>query len=1226
VRLFDATHGSLIKEFVAVPIAKRTAAGSRPSWAVAAAKPNESVLSAEPFPPGAKIVSLEIEPNRIQIASPNDYVQLLVTARLDSGDRVDVTRSAKLSLKPDVASISSRGLFQPLQDGTGKLVASLEGKSAEVPVNISGLKKPYRADFIRDVAPVMAQLGCNAGTCHGAKEGKNGFKLSLRGYDPEADLRSLTDDLACRRVNVASPDDSLMLLKAVAEVPHEGGRRTTVDSRYYQILRQWIANGANLDTNSAKVVKIQLSPAYPVVQTIGARQQMRVVAEFADGTSRDVTQEAFIESGNTEAATAEKGGLITTLRRGEAPVLARYEGNYATTTLTVMGDRSGFVWSEPPEWGEIDKLVAAKWQRMKIEPSDVCTDLEFIRRVYLDLTGLPPSPEEVQAFVDDPREMRSKRDDLIGKLIGSPEYVDFWANKWSDLLQCNSKFLGAEGAESFHNWIRHEVETNTPYDQFVRKILTATGSNRENPAASYWKILRTPTEAMENTTQLFLATRFSCNKCHDHPFERWTQDQYYNMAAYFAQVAFKPDEDGSEGRRIGGTDVEGSKPLYEIVEDTKQGEVEHLRTGRVAPPKAPFLAKHDSKASGSRREELAAWLTSPDNRFFASSYANRTWGYLMGVGIIDPLDDIRAGNPPSNAPLLEHLTREFVDSGFNVRHLTEIICKSRTYQLSIRPNKWNEDDKLNYSHAMARRLPAETILDSIYRVTGSTPKITGAKPGQRATQLSDVTMDAGSGLLATLGRPARQTACECERTSDMGLNSVMAILSGPTISEAINEPNNTLAKLVDSEKDDRKLINDVFMRVVNRPATEAEATNVIPLLSEVATDSSTISNQLSKMEVEMAPKIDALQRQRDAEISQAKTNLQTYDDMTKSLRDTLDKARQAELELTKRQLKEYEVMLPAEAAYWEAKHDLADTKSVWSLAVPQTVSATHNVKLAWEKDGSITSSEGECPSDYEITATSSLAKITGVMIETLPDQKLPGFGPGRHGDGNFVLSELELKWAPGTNIPETLVKFTDARADFSQADFPVQQAIDGKVWPGNNGWAISGAPSIQRHTATFKLDPPIASTNGAQLRFVLMQHYGGDFLLGRFRIYVTGSEDPLDFGYPEKIVEAAKAPAGERTPEQSLAVLEYFRDSDGEFWKRKQAVLRAAEPLGTDSKLAELQDLLKQAEQPVRLDPELVQLREANKDSALQSQNKRLTVVQDLAWALVNSPSFLFNH
>ncbi|NOS70023.1 MAG: DUF1549 domain-containing protein [Verrucomicrobia bacterium] len=1225
VRFFNATNGSVIKEFVSVPITKGAVVAARPAWAPKADRNMEPVIAPESLPEGANITALELQPARIKFGSPNDYAQLLVTARLDSGDTVDVTRMVKFTVKPELLAVSPHGVLQPQKNGTGKLTVALAGKTAEAPVEIAGLGKGYHADFIRDVSPVIAQLGCSAGTCHGAKEGKNGFKLSLRGYDPETDLRALTDDLASRRVNLASPDDSLMLLKAVAEVPHEGGRRTTVDSKSYQILRQWIANGATLDMKSPRVVKIEMFPHDPVVQKIGSKQQMRVVASYADGTTRDVTTEAFVESGNADVATAESGGLITSLRRGEAPVLARYEGNYAATTLTVMGDRSGFVWKEPPAWGKIDELVAAKWQRMKIEPSEVCTDLEFIRRVYLDLTGLPPSPQEIHTFLDDTRATRLKRDELVDRLIGSPEYVDFWSNKWADLLQCNSKYLGSEGAESFRAWIRGEVEKNTPYDKFAREILTASGSNREHPAASYWKIVRTPTEAMENTTHLFLATRFNCNKCHDHPFERWTQDQYYHLSAYFAQVSLKEDPASGE-KKIGGSAVEGAKPLYEMVSDMTEGEVKHDRTGKVSPPVFPYSATHEANEKATRREELAAWITTADNRFFASSYANRLWGYLTGAGIIEPLDDTRAGNPPRNPALLDHLTREFVGSKFNVRHLMEIICKSRTYQLSIRPNKWNADDKVNYSHAIARRLPAETLFDAVFRVTGSTPQIPGAKPGQRATQLADAAMDVGSGLLATLGRPVRQSACECERSSDMGLGSVMALLSGPTISGAINEPTNSLATLVETEKDDRKLIDEVFLRVVNRPATESETKNVLALLGSVDNDNANITNELSALEVTMAPKIVELQRQREEAIAKSKADLVTYDEMTKNLRPELEKRRLSELDITQRQLKEYEKLLPAQAAFWETKNNPADTKTTWMPVDAQKMSATAKIKLSRQSDGSIIASDGRSPSDYVIEAASSLANITGVMLEVLPDESLPQFGPGRHKDGNFVLSEIELKWATGTNSPDTEAKFTDARADFSQTDYSVTQAIDGRIEGGKNGWALGGAPAIQRHTATFKLETPIASTNGVMLRFMLWQHFGEDYLLGRFRLYLTTSAEPLEFGLPENVVQAARASAGQRKPEQASAILDFYRDSDGEFWKRKQAVVKASEPLPIDPKLTELQKAATQAEDPIRLDPYLVQLREDAKASGRQNQNKRLTVVQDLTWALINSPGFLFNH
>jgi hypothetical protein len=348
--------------------------------------------------------------------------------------------------------------------------------------------------------------------------------------------------------------------------------------------------------------------------------------------------------------------------------------------------------------------------------------------------------------------------------------------------------------------------------------------------------------------------------------------------------------------------------------------------------------------------------------------------------------------------------------------------------------------------------------------------------------------------------------------------------------------------------------------------------------------------------------------------------------MTRNLREQLEQRRQSELALTQRELHEYEKLLPAEAAFWETKNNPAETKNVWELVKPQKISASGGVKLTQQSDGAITSSEGKSPSDYVIEASSPRTNITGVMLEVLPDENLPTFGPGRAGDGNFVLSELELKWAAGTNTPDMPAKFADARADFSQKDFEVKEAIDGEVASGRNGWAIAGAPSLQRHTATFKLEHPIASTNGAQLRLVLRQHYGEEYLLGRFRLYITTSDDPLDFGLPEPVVQAARAPAGERKPEQASAILDYYRSSDGDFWKRKQAVVKAGQPLPVDPKLTELQNALTQAEEPVQLDAGLLQLREDAKASDRQNQNKRLTVVQDLAWALINSPGFLFNH
>ena len=726
IRLVDAAKGAIRKTFMPVDIAP--SAQSDANWFAAADHSSGSTTSS---PPPMQVARLQVDPPLIRIAAPTDYAQLLATAELPGGAHIDATRMVHWTVEGGIGQMSPEGHFAPLESGRGRIIGELAGQRVEVSVDVGPGLAAYMPSFIRDVNPELSRVGCNAGTCHGAAKGKNGFKLSLRGYDPIFDHRALTDDLAARRINLASPGDSLMILKPTGVAPHVGGKLFDRDSSYERTLRRWIAGGAKLDLSVARVTKLEIFPKNPVIETIGNGQQMRVVATYSDATTRDVTREAFIDSGNTEVATSDRQGVLTAIRRGEAPVLARYEGSYAATTLTVMGDRNGFVWQPPETWGRIDELVANKWQRMKIRPTGLCSDAEFLRRIYLDLTGLPPTADDVRAFLADKRETRAKRDAVIERLIGSDDFIEHWTNKWADLLQVNRKFLGPEGAAAFRAWIRGQVAANAPYDQFVQKIMTATGSNLKNPPASYFKILREPTDTMEATTHLFLAVRFNCNKCHDHPFERWTQDQYYQTAAYFARLDLKPDP-ASGDRKIEGTSVESAKPLYEIVGDKDQGEVIHDRTKAVAPPKFPFPVAAPPRDHATRRQELADWLTSPANPYFAKSYVNRLWGYLLGAGIIEPLDDIRAGNPPSDPELLDYLTREFVDHQFDARHVLRLICRSRTYQLSLDVNRWNSDDKINYSHALARRLPAEVLYDAIHCVTGSTSRIPGVPDGTRA--------------------------------------------------------------------------------------------------------------------------------------------------------------------------------------------------------------------------------------------------------------------------------------------------------------------------------------------------------------------------------------------------------------------------------------------------------------------------------------------------------------
>ncbi len=1246
VRLLNPETGSAIKEFAPVTVKAASTAQNAPVSAVAPKQ--EEAVESESLPSGGSLASLEVRPKEIRLNHRFAYAQLLVTGRLASGETIDVTRMVEPSLSEvsevalaspggvrtvalpsalsPIVDVSRSGLVRPRGDGKAKLVLRLAGQSVEVPVTVLGVNSSPKVDFVHDIAPVLSRLGCNAGTCHGAAQGKVGFKLSLRGYDPLLDVRALTDDHASRRVNLASPDDSLMLLKPTGAAPHVGGALMQPGEPYYEMLRSWIADGARLDLTGPKVTKIDVAPINPVVQRIGAKQQLRVLATYSSGEVRDVTREAFLESANTEVATAGRSGLMTALRRGEAPVLARFEGNYASTTMTVMGDRTGFAWSEPPAYSKADKLVAAKWKRMKILPSGVCTDAEFIRRISLDLTGLPPTAEDVRKFLADARDSRVKRDELVDRLIGNPDFVEFWTNKWADLLQVNRKFLGVEGSVAFRNWIRAQVAGNTPYDKFVRAIVTATGSNRENPAASYFKVLREPAATMENTTQLFLAVRFNCNKCHDHPFERWTQDQYYQTAAYFAQVDLKADPE-SKGRMIGGTEVEAAKPLFELVSDTSKAEVVHDRTKKVTAPQFPYQSAYHHPAKGAtRRVELAEWLTSKDNPYFARSYVNRLWGYLLGAGIIEPLDDIRAGNPPSNPELLDYLTDEFIKTGFDVRHVMRLICKSRTYQLSVEASKWNADDKVNYSHAIARRLPAEVLLDAVYRVTGSVSKIPGVPPGTRAAALPDSGVELPSGFLTTFGRPARESACECERSSGMQLGPVMALVSGPTLADALADPSSELARLVGVQGDDSKLIDELFVRILNRPPTRAEVETCRKEIQTVEDDHRRLAEELGRREAEFAIKRPELERKRNAAIAAAQAALASHE---KELAPRLAEQQRQKAETTARleaDLKNYDATgFAKKLAEWEKSHAAAVVNR-WVVLDPKTTSATNRSVLTKEPDGSILVSGRNRNGVVTIVVETELAGITGLRLEVLPDSRLPNKGPGRASDGNFVLNELELTAAPKADPKKASpVKLQNALADFSQDGLPIANAIDGNANETGNGWAVAPATGIV-HWATFETAQPVGGPGGTVLTIKLHHKYAELWTLGRFRLSATRGARPVGLSLPEDLRAVLAVAPEVRTEAQKNALHAYFRVMDPELKAKTDALNASRAPLPVDGKLQELRNQLEYAKKPIQPDPALLALRRDVEMSVEQAAVRRLTAAQDIAWALINSPAFLFNH
>lgn len=758
-----------------------------------------------PAPALPAIRELEIRPAQLTLHDVRDERRVLVLGKTDAGSVVDLTSVA--SFKCDSPNIEFDGQYlRAKQEGAARVMISAAGHDTTLPVTVESAEVPA-VRFVRDIEPVLGKVGCNAGTCHGSAKGKNGFKLSLRGYDPDFDYQALINDISGRRFNRSHPEESLMLLKPTAEVPHEGRQVIKPGSREYKLLRDWITQGAkDEETKTARATSVEILPGDVEMDLPGREQQMLVVAKYPDGSTRDVTRDAHFSVSNTEVAEVDPDGRLKGLRRGEAAILVRFEGIYATKLLTIMGDRSGYEWKEVAEYNFIDKYVNDKLRRVKALPSVLCTDAEFLRRVSLDLTGLPPKPERVRAFLEDTAPSKEKREKLIDELIGSPDYVKFWGNKWADLLQCNSEQLGQKGVWVYRQWIQKCVAQNMPYDKFVRAMLLAEGSSYQNPAANYFRVLKEPGKITEDVSQTFLGVRFNCNKCHDHPFEKWTQNQYYEFGAHFARVAFK----------------RGTLPGEEILyRNYNGGEVRHLKTDMVVTPKVPFGKERELQPDEDRRDPFVDWLASKDNPLFAKSMANREWSYFFGKGIIDPVDDIRGGNPPSNPALLDALTDSFIKGNFDLRQLMRTICRSRTYQLSIIPNMWNEDDTINFSHALPRRLSAEQMLDAVAVATGVRPRFTGMPVGMRPVEIPDGIV-AGNDFLTLFGRPKRQSACECERTSNLTLSHALNLINGATLSDAISSPQSRIAKLAESGSDNKKLIEEIYLSCLDRFPTDKE--------------------------------------------------------------------------------------------------------------------------------------------------------------------------------------------------------------------------------------------------------------------------------------------------------------------------------------------------------------------------------------------------------------------
>ena len=693
------------------------------------------------------------------------------------------------------------------------------------------------ASFRNDVMAVLSKAGCNAGACHGNKNGKGGFKLSLRGEDPNNDYLALTRDASARRTNPLEPDKSLILLKATAQIAHEGGLRFRPDSPEYKILHGWVSAGVPRDADNVPTLqRLEVTPSRQVLVEPSLEAKMTATAVFSDGARRDVSRMAVYEQ-SVEMAKVSPDGVVSRGEKfGETTVIVRYLQLQQPVRLAFVPARPSFAWDAPPPRNYIDEHVFAKLRTLRMNPSRPCTDGEFARRAYLDLLGIPPTPEEAKAFVSDRR--GDKRQRLVESLLARPEHADFWALKWADLLRIEERTLDRKGVQGFHRWIRQAVADNMPLDKFVRELVAVRGSTYANPAANYYRALRNPVERGEATAQVFLGVRLNCAQCHNHPFDRWTQDDYYGWADVFGRVSYKV----LENRRR--DDNDGHEFIGEqVVYEASEGGVKNPRTD--APAKTRLLGDASVALDGerSRLDALAAWMTSEKNALFARAQVNRVWFHLMGRGLVDPVDDFRATNPATHPELLDALAADFVARGYDVRYLIKLITSSQTYQLSGEPNETNRDDEANYARTVPRRLTAEQLLDAQHAAAAVPSSFNGYPAGTRAGQVAGVQMprqrrregggpSASDQFLVTFGKPPRLLSCDCERSNETTLGQTFHLISGPQITKLIAQSDNRIGKGLAGGKTDEQVIDELYWAALTHAPTPEELAAMLAHVKE----------------------------------------------------------------------------------------------------------------------------------------------------------------------------------------------------------------------------------------------------------------------------------------------------------------------------------------------------------------------------------------------------------
>ncbi|MCA9073524.1 MAG: DUF1553 domain-containing protein [Planctomycetaceae bacterium] len=770
-------------------------------------------------------VDIQVTPTIVRLTSDLDRVQLMVTQRESSELSHDVTRQVTYeSLAPEIASVSVTGRVSPYQAGETTIRVAAGESSVDVPVTVELSESQPIVSFTEDVIPVLTKAGCNQGACHGAQFGQGGLKFSLLGFAPEEDHPAIARDWSQRRLSFISPEESLLLRKATSAVPHGGGKRIDFDSPEYQILKAWIDAGApGPVTGEPRLIDIAVTPR---AGEYGgeASQQLRVTAEFDDGSKRDVTHLARYDSLGTGIATVDRDGYLSVVGQGQTAIMVRYRGRAIVSSIirpfTEDVDLSTF---EPANF--VDEHVKAQWQKIGLQPSSLCSDETFIRRAFLASIGTLPTRERVERFLasDEPDKRIQLVDELLG-LTGDPKrdvYVEawsaYWTQKWGDLLRNNREQVGEIGMWAFANWIRSSLRENKPMDEFAREILLSRGSIYQNGQANYFKVAGDPTDLAETTAQVFLGLRLECAKCHQHPFESISQQDYYGLAAFFTQVSTKRSS------------AFGSFGDDTVVRLKTSGSIKHPRTGIVVPPTPLGQDPLEDIEARDLRRPLAEWLTSPENPLFARNIVNRTWGYLMGAPLVEPIDDLRETNPPSNPELLDALAADFIANQYDLRQLMRAIMASRTFALSSAATDENADDSRFFSHYPSTRLPAEVLLDAIDDACGTQERFTGVPLGTRAIELPDPNFE--SYFLDTLGRPQRIVSCECERTAEPNLAQVLQLANGELVQRKLTDEAGRIAKLVESNVDDESGFRELYLVSVGRHPTAQELVNCYSILA-----------------------------------------------------------------------------------------------------------------------------------------------------------------------------------------------------------------------------------------------------------------------------------------------------------------------------------------------------------------------------------------------------------